>query len=47
MHLTISILNIKAIEIKDKTLSIEVYLDVIRQYLSTIIDDHKQDEWKI
>ena len=33
---------------KDKTLSIEEYLDVIKQYLSNIIHDHKtQDEWKI
>ena len=33
---------------KDKTLSIEEYLDKIRPYLSNIINDHKtQGEWKI
>ena len=31
---------------KDKRLSIEEYLNMIRAYLSNIIDDHK-DEWKI
>ena len=31
---------------KDKRLSIEKYLNMIRRYLSDIIDDHK-DEWKI
>ena len=31
---------------KDKRLSIEEYLNMIRPYLSSIIDDHK-DEWKI
>ena len=31
---------------KDKILSIEDYLNMIRQYLSNIIDDHK-DEWRI
>ena len=33
---------------KDRTLSIEEYLDKIRPYLSNIINDHKtQGEWKI
>ena len=33
---------------KDKTLSIEEYLDKIRPYLSNLINDHKtQGEWKI
>ena len=33
---------------KDKTLFTNDYLDMIRQYLSDIINDHKtQDEWKI
>ena len=33
---------------KGKTLFIDDYLDVIRQYLSDIINDHKiQGEWKI
>ena len=31
---------------KDKTLSIKEYFNMIRQYLSDIINDHK-DEWKI
>ena len=31
---------------EDKRLSIEEYLNIIRPYLSNIIDDHK-DEWKI
>ena len=31
---------------KDKRLSIEEYFNMIRPYLSKIIDDHK-DEWKI
>ena len=31
---------------KDKTLSIEEYLDMIEPYLSNIINDHKE-EWKI
>ena len=31
---------------KDKRLSIEEYLNMIRPYLTNIIDDHK-DEWKI
>ena len=33
---------------KDKNLSIYDYLDMVRQYLSDIINDHKtQGEWKI
>ena len=33
---------------KDRTLSIEEYLDKIRPYLSNIINDHKtRGEWKI
>ena len=33
---------------KDKTLTIKEYLDMIRPYLSNIINDHKtQGEWKI
>ena len=33
---------------KDRTLSIEEYLDIIRPYLSNIINDHKtRGEWKI
>ena len=33
---------------KDKILSVKEYLDMIRQYLSNIINDHKiQGEWKI
>ena len=33
---------------KDKILSVKEYLDMIRQYLSDIINDHKtQVEWKI
>ena len=33
---------------KDKTLFIDDYLDMIRQYLSHIINDHKtKGEWKI
>ena len=33
---------------KDETLSIKVYLDEIKSYLSDIINDHKtQGEWKI
>ena len=33
---------------KDKTLSVKEFLDMIRQYLSNITNDHKtQDEWKI
>ena len=33
---------------KDKTLSIKKYLDMIRPYLSDIINDHKvQREWKV
>ena len=33
---------------KDKTLTIKEYLDMIRPYLSDIINDHKtQGEWKI
>ena len=32
---------------KDKTLSIEEYLDKIRTYLSNMINDHKtQGDWK-
>ena len=31
---------------KDKRLSIEEYLNMIRPYLSNLIDDHK-DEWKV
>ena len=33
---------------KDRTLSIEEYLDKIRPYLSNILNDHKtRGEWKI
>ena len=33
---------------KDKVLSVREYLDMIRQYLSDIINDHKtQGEWKV
>ena len=33
---------------KDKILSIKEYLNIIRPYLSDIINDHKtQGEWKI
>ena len=33
---------------KDKILSIKEYLEIIKQYLSDIINDHKiHDEWKI
>ena len=33
---------------KDKILSVEEYLDMIKQYLSDLINDHMtQDEWKI
>ena len=33
---------------KDKILSVKEYLDIIRQYLNDIINDHKtQGEWKI
>ena len=32
----------------DKSLSVKEYLDMIQQYLSDIINDHKgEDEWKI
>ena len=35
-------------EDKDKTLSINEYLDIIRPYLEDIINDHKtQGEWRI
>ena len=35
-------------EDKDKILSVKEYLDLIRQYLSDIINNHKaQNEWKI
>ena len=38
----------KAMVIKIKILSVKEYLDMIRQYLSDIINDHKtQGEWKI
>ena len=33
-------------EDRDKTISIEEYLNMIKAYLSNMIDDHK-DEWKI
>ena len=33
---------------KDKILTVNEYLDIIRPYLSNIINDHKtQDEWEI
>ena len=33
---------------KDKILTVKEYLDMIKQYLSNIINDHKtQGEWKI
>ena len=35
-------------ENKDKILTLKEYLDMIRPYLSDIINDHKtQDEWRI
>ena len=32
---------------KDKKLSIEQYLNMIKPYLSNLINDHKNNEWKI
>ena len=38
----------ESIEDKDKTLTIKEYLDMIRPYLSDIINDHKtQGKWKM
>ena len=41
-------ITIKSIEDKSKKLTIEEYFDIIRPYLSDIINNHKtQGEWKI
>ena len=38
----------ESIEHKDKGLTIKKYLDMIRPYLSDMVNDHKtQDEWKV
>ena len=38
----------KSIGDKDKNLSIKEYIDIMRPYLSDIINNHKtQEEWKV
>ena len=46
--LIITIFNMKVNEIKEKNLSVKKYLNMIRPYLSDIINDHKtQEKWRI
>ena len=48
MMLLIAIILNKSRGDKDKTLSIEEYLNMIKPYLRNIINDHKtQGEWKV
>ena len=45
MFLTVTTENIKVTEIKNKNLSLKEYLDMIKPYLSDIINNHKK--WEI
>ena len=48
MLLVVIILNIKVMEIKISHCQLKKYLNIIRSYLSDIINDYKtQGEWKI
>ena len=48
MVIILNMITIKSIEDKSKKLTIEEYFDIIRPYLSDIINNHKtQGEWKI
>ena len=46
--LIITIFSMQLLEIKTKNISVKEYIDIIRPYLSDIINNHKtQGEWKI